>query len=145
MKVMARGEGPSTEDWERFAVWSDSLFGEASKLPVRFLYDGRSVVGIPDEWSPRRSFRRADSTIAVTAYEGRDPKTSLGVRVEVLRYLDFPVVEWTAWLTNHSDISSPPVSDLLAVAASFKGRDGAVYTAMVISIRSMGTNGRQRG
>jgi alpha-galactosidase len=127
MRVVARGEGPSAEDWERFAVWSDGLFGEASKLPVRFLYDGRSVVGIPDEWSPRRSFRRADPTIAVTAYEGRDPKTRLGVRVEVVRYLDFPVVEWTAWLTNHSDLSSPPVSDLLAVAASFKGRDGAVY------------------
>ena len=127
MKVAARGEGPTAEDWERLAAWSGELFDEAPKLPVRFVYDGSLVLGIPEEWSPRRSFRRFGPTIVVTTYEGRDPRTSLGVRVEVVRYLDFPVVEWTAWLTNDSDLSSPPVQDLLALATSFKGRDGAVY------------------
>jgi alpha-galactosidase len=62
-----------------------------------------------------------------TAHDGRDPETGLGVRVEVVRYLDFPVVEWTAWLTNHSGRPSRPVQDLLALDASFKGPSGAVY------------------
>ncbi len=144
MKMEQRGEGASAHDWERFAAWSDALFDRASRLPIGFLYDGSPVHGIPDEWSPRRSFRRLDATVTMTAYEGRDTRTGLGLRVEVVRYLDFPVVEWTTWVTNHSELPSPPVMDLLAVTAAFGGRDGASTTAMVISIRTKGTYGRQR-
>ncbi|MGD0811430.1 MAG: alpha-galactosidase [Acidimicrobiales bacterium] len=122
-----RGEGASAHDWERFAAWSDGLFDRAARLPIGFLYDGSPVHGIPDEWSPRRSFRRLDATVTMTAYEGRDTRTGLGLRVEVVRYLDFPVVEWTTWVTNHSELPSPPVMDLLAVTAAFRGRDGAIH------------------
>jgi alpha-galactosidase len=54
-------------------------------------------------------------------YEGRDPDTGLGLRVEVIRYQDFPVVEWTAWLTNHSAEPTPIVQDLLGLDADFAG------------------------
>ncbi len=127
MKAVARGEGPSRGDWERFASWSEELVDQAARLPVSFVYGGSLVRGIPQEWSPTSSFRRFGPTIVLSTYEGRDPETSLGVRVEVVRYLDFPVVEWTAWLTNESDVPTPPVQDLLALAASFGGRAGALY------------------
>lgn len=127
MKIDALGEGLSAEDQERFGAWVDHLFGGASNLPVSFLYDGSPVRGIPLAWSPSRSFRRFGSTIVETVHEGRDPRTGLAVRVEVVRYLDFPVIEWTAWLTNHSDLPSPRVQDLVVLEASFAGRAGAVY------------------
>ena len=103
------------------------MFEQSSTFPLSFVYGGSLLRGIPAQWSPRRSFRRFGSTIVETAYEGRDPETGLGVRVEVIRYLDFPVVEWTAWFTNHSDRPSPRLQDLVALDASFEGRNGAVY------------------
>jgi alpha-galactosidase len=127
MTTTMRGEGATGADWERFGTFVDGLFDESSTFPLSFVYDGTLLRGIPAEWSPRRSFRRFGSTIVETAYEGRDPGTGLGVRVEVVRYLDFPVVEWTAWFTNHSDRPSPRLQDVGALEADFDGRDGAVY------------------
>lgn len=120
-------EGPSAEDWSRFRGWVGDLFEEASNLPVSFHYGGSVVRGIPPSWSPARSFRRFGPTITETTYEGRDPETGLGVRVEVVHYLDFPVVEWTAWVSNHSDKLTPRLHDLSAVNATFAGQGGAVY------------------
>ncbi|HTT88048.1 MAG TPA: alpha-galactosidase [Acidimicrobiales bacterium] len=127
MTTTMHGEGPTGADWERFGPWVDHLFEQTPTFPVNFVYGGSPVRGIPAEWSPVRSFRRFGSTIVQTTYEGRHPGTGLGLRVEVERYLDYPVLEWTAWLTNHSDRPTPRVHDLTAVDATFKGAAGAVY------------------
>jgi alpha-galactosidase len=127
MKVAAQTERTSAEDQARSRAWVDHLFEGSSSLPVSFVYGGSPVRAIPASWSPRRGFRRFGPTITETTYEGRDPGTGLGLRVEVVRYLDFPVVEWTAWLTNYSDRATPRVHDLAAIDATFAGRNGAVY------------------
>src|SRR5579871_4969346 len=112
MTTTTPGEGPTPADWECFGTWADSLFEQTTTFPLSFVYGGTLVRGIPSEWSPARSFRRFGPTIVETAYEGRDPETGLGLRVEVVRYLDFPVLEWTAWLTNHSDRPTPRAHDI---------------------------------
>ncbi len=127
MATTMHGESPSAADRERFESWVGPLFAEATSLPVSFVYGGTPVRAIPAAWSPRQSFRRFGPTIVETSYEGRDPETGLGVRIEVVRYLDFPVVEWTAWLTNYSDQPTPRVHDLTAINATFPGRSGALY------------------
>lgn len=127
MTAIMLGEGATGADWECFGTWVDGLFEQTPTFPLTFVYGGSLVRGIPAEWSPRRSFRRFGSTIVETAYEGRDQETGLGLRVEVVRYLDFPVLEWTAWLTNHSDRPTPRAHDLTALDATFRGRNGAVY------------------
>ncbi len=127
MTTTTPGEGPTPADWECFGTWADSLFEQTTTFPLSFVYGGSLVRGIPSEWSPARSFRRFGPTIVETAYEGRDPETGLGLRVEVVRYLDFPVLEWTAWLTNHSDRPTPRAHDITAIDATFRGRNGAVY------------------
>ncbi len=127
MATTMQGESTSSADRERFEPWVDPLFTEATSLPVSFVYGGAPVRAIPAAWSPRQSFRRFGPTIVETSYEGRDPETGLGVRIEVVRYLDFAVVEWTAWLTNYSDHPTPRVHDLTAIKATFQGRNGALY------------------
>jgi alpha-galactosidase len=127
MATTMHGESPSAADRERFESWVGPLFAAATSLPVSFVYGGTPVRAIPAAWSPRQSFRRFGPTIVETSYEGRDPETGLGVRIEVVRYLDFPVVEWTAWLTNYSDQPTPRVHDLTAINATFPGRSGALY------------------
>ncbi len=127
MGIAAETEATSAEDQGRFRAWADHLVDAASNLPVSFVYGGSRIQGIPSHWSPARTFRRVGATITETSYEGRDPETGLGLRVEVVRYLDFPVIEWTTWLTNHSDHPTARAQELLGIDATFAGRNGAIY------------------
>ena len=108
-------------DHERIRAWTDHLLDDPGRLPVSFRYGGVPVRGIPREWSPTATGRVTGPATLDRVYEGRDPDTGLGIRVEVVRYSGFPVVEWTAWLTNHSAEPTPVVQDLLGLDASFTG------------------------
>jgi alpha-galactosidase len=108
-------------DHERTRAWTDHLLGKPWQLPVSFQYGGVPVRGIPREWSPTSRPRVASPAVLEKVYEGRDPSTGLGVRVEVVRYKDFPVIEWTAWFTNHSGNPTPVIQDLLGLDATFPG------------------------
>ncbi|HEY6498051.1 MAG TPA: glycoside hydrolase family 36 protein [Streptosporangiaceae bacterium] len=121
MNPLASEAAVRPADHERIRAWTDHLLDEAGQLPVSFHYDGTPVRGIPPEWSPTARLRVAGPAALEKVYEGRDPDTGLGIRVEVVRYQDFPVVEWTAWLTNHSAEPTPIVQDLLALDADFAG------------------------
>ncbi len=107
MTTAVLGEGATSADWEYFGTWADGLFDQTPEFPLSFAYGGSQIRGIPSSWSPRRTFRRFGPTIVGTTYEGRDPETGLDLRVEVERHLDFPVIEWTAWLTNYADQPTP--------------------------------------
>ena len=113
-------------DHERIRAWTDHLLAGPGQLPVSFHYGGVPVRGIPPEWSPTARLRVAGPATLEKVYEGRDSGTGLGLRVEVVRYQDFPVVEWTAWLTNHSDEPTPVVQDLLGLDADFAGDEPTV-------------------
>lgn len=113
-------------DHERIRAWTDHLLAEPGQLPVSFHYGGVPVRGIPPQWSPTARLRVAGPAMLEKVYEGRDPGTGLGLRVEVVRYQDFPVVEWTAWLTNHSDEPTRVVQDLLGLDADFAGDEPTV-------------------
>jgi len=40
----------------------------------------------------------------------------------VLEYLDYPVVEWTAWFQNASEQPSRLLSEILAIDCVFEGQ-----------------------
>jgi alpha-galactosidase len=113
---------PRTADRERIRAWTDHLLGDPSQLPVSFQYGGRPVRGIPPEWSPTSSLRPGNPMVEDQVYESHDPRTGLELRVEITRYNDYPVVEWTAWLTNRSERPSPLIEDLVGLDATFAGR-----------------------
>jgi alpha-galactosidase len=117
---------PSGADRERTRAWSDNLLADASHLPISFRYGGSLVRGIPPEWSPTARLRVDSPTVLSKVYEGREPETGLELRAEVIRYHDYPVVEWTAWLSNRSERPSAVVEDLLGLDASFEGRGCSV-------------------
>lgn len=114
-------------DWERLHDWSRGLFDDPQHLPTSFTYRGERVRGIPAEWSPTRKTRRVSSTITETVFQGTEPETGLELRIEVLRYLDHPALEWVAWLTNRGDQPTAVVEDLLAVDATFRGDAPVLY------------------
>ena len=112
-------------------AWTARFMSDPARLPISFLYDGKAIAGIPDSWNPAIKKSRIDANILQTIFEGVDDATGLALRVEVLEYRDFPVVEWTAWLSNRGEQSTPLISDFLALDASFDGpsaRTGANST-----------------
>lgn len=121
------GAATTWEDMRNARSWFGHFLSAPENLPITFVYDGREVRGIPAAWAPTRHARRIDANIVETVFEGRDPATGLSVRVEGLEYFDYPVVEWTAWLTNTGEAPTPIISDLQGIDTTFAGAAPVLY------------------
>jgi alpha-galactosidase len=102
-------------------AWLAPILSEPEHLPISFLYGGERITGIPAAWRPSREDRRLDATLVQTVFTGVEPETGLQIRVEVERYADYPVAEWTVWLENTGSAPTPMLSDLLALDSAFAG------------------------
>ncbi len=111
----------TADDLRQSRRWTDHFFSAPENIPVSFLYNGKEVRGIPSEWNPVSQTHRIDANILETVFEGTDPQTGLNLRVECLHYTDYPVVEWTAWLTNNGSAPTPIISDLQGLDGTFAG------------------------
>ena len=107
-------------DMAKSREWTGRFMSSPAGLPISFMLDGKAVAGIPAEWQPVFRKRRIDANIIETIFEGREAKTGLSLRVECAEYLDYPVVEWTAWFTNTGDRPTPIISDILALDGAFE-------------------------
>ncbi|MEI6519244.1 MAG: alpha-galactosidase [bacterium] len=110
----------SPADMVKSRNWTGRYFSSPSKLPFSFYKDGKKIYGIPDDWYPTIVKKRIDANIVETVFEGID-SAGLMVQVEMLEYSDFPVVEWTVWLINNSEMDSTIIYDLQGIDASFVG------------------------
>ncbi len=108
-------------DMEKIRQWLGQATTSPETLPISFVSNGQKVHGIPQTWNPVIRSRRIDANMVETVFEGIDPATGLAAKVEILRYQDFPVVEWVAWLENRGDQPSPLIEDLLALDLDFSG------------------------
>ncbi len=120
---MTENEMNSTrpEDMKKIDCWLGQMLSAPEALPVSFVYDGQKLNGIPQSWGQVTNTRRIDANLVETVMEGKDPATELNVRVEILRYSDYPVVEWVVWLENQGSQASPLIEDLLALDGVFEG------------------------
>ena len=110
------------KDMLNIRKWTKDFFPSVENLPISFIYNGRKINGIPDNWATKIERRRIDANIIQTDYEGTDPETGLSLRVECIEYTNYPVVEWTGWLENKSDAPTPIISDILALDNKFEGK-----------------------
>jgi alpha-galactosidase len=117
----------SVADMEKRQAWLTPLLSRASELPITFTLDGERIRGIPQSWNPTAVRRQIDANLVETVFEGVDPRSGLQLRVECTEYLDYPVVEWVAWLTNTGSAATPIIRDLLALDASFSGSSPTLY------------------
>ena len=120
---------PTTHDvdMELCRFWTAGFLKSPADLPFSFTYGGRSIHGIPMDWNPKTANRRLDANLQETIFTAQDPATGLSLRVEFVRYYDFPVVEWTAWLTNTGNQATPLIENLLALDTIFKGKNTLLY------------------
>lgn len=115
------------DDMARIRSWMGHLMSAPEHLPISFRYGEEKISGIPATWTPARRTHRIDANVIETVFEGTDGATGLQVSVECLEYRDYPVVEWTTWLTNSGDQPTPILRDIRALDASFAGASPAVY------------------
>ena len=127
MKQGNRYENTSPEDMERSRIWTKSLFEKPSSLPISFSYNGSKISAIPDQFRPVSRTRRLDANLIETVFEGEDQKTHLNIRIECLKYQDFPVVEWVVWFTNHGNQETPILKDILALDCAFLGASPVLH------------------
>ena len=112
-------------DMAQSRAWCAGFLADPARLPVSFRYGGQPISGIPAAWQPRVQKTRIDANILQTVYSGQDSTSGLTIRVECLEYADFPVVEWTAWLSNKGVQPTSVISDFLGLDARFEGADPA--------------------
>ena len=113
---MAQNNKPSAADFQLLGKLTKG-FCEASTLPISFCYGEENIKGIP--WHSEVAWQRIDSNITHTTITAVDPVTKLEIKAVCEQYNDFPVVEWTVYLTNRGTENTPVIRDLL-------GLDGAL-------------------
>ena len=111
------------QDWAQLRRLTGSWFESSENLPISFIYADEHVHGIPASWQPRLHRRRTTSTVVETEFRGRHPQGALEVRLDLISYLDYPALEWTAWFTNMAHEPSPTLADVLAFDAGLAGEE----------------------
>ena len=107
MATAASSPDTTLRDMELSRSHAASFGACPAQLPCSFLYGGEQVRGIPRSGS--RSPRPAPlmRTWWRRSTRARTRSTGLSIRAEVLEYRDFPVIEWTVWLTNTGTEPTP--------------------------------------
>jgi alpha-galactosidase len=91
------------------------------ELPLRFQYGGREIAGWPAGVRPEITETETKTGVFETTVRGRMPD-GLEIRVECVRYADFPVVEFTAFLTHCGEADSA-IIDSLRLSGLIAGGD----------------------
>lgn len=124
------------EDMRRIRTAVPHRFETASDLPFAFRIGSRRIQGLPAALNPTRRQRAIDTNLVETTFRGSDASSGIEIAVECLEYKDFPVLEWTVYLTNRSDEDTPVVSELLACDLVLPAVDA------VLSVTSGDSNSR---
>jgi alpha-galactosidase len=96
-----------------------SPYQSPATIPVEFCLDESCYSGLPDYFHPTVKTECQDSGALLTTIAGS--WRELEIRVEYITYLDFPVTEWAAFITNNSGKSSPVLSSLKITPLAFPG------------------------
>ena len=115
------------EDMQKSRGLAERFFSSTTDLPISFIFDGKAISGIPEEWRPVSNRRRINANIIETVFEGDDTGTGMHVRVECTAYQDYPVVEWVAWFTNKGHETAPGIRDILAMNGTLKGSSPVLH------------------
>ena len=123
------GDGPACDhaDWARAKIvtadgksfWLDELQGRpscpASRYPFSFAYDGKPCERCLPSWRHEETSQTLNADREQIVRTWIDPATGLLLEWLVVRYADFPAVEWLLYLENTSAKDTPIIEDVLAL------------------------------
>lgn len=106
-----------TKDVKRCADWVSQQFETTGKIPFSFKYDQTQSADFLSD------FQQKVETSKINENKLQEIRTytkdGLEVRCEIIRYQDFPAVEWVVYLKNTGQEKSKTIADLLALNTSF--------------------------
>lgn len=100
---------------------TEGFLTDLSSFPVSYCLDGTPRHGIPVENSLiTQEGTKKTQILAPISVNG------LSIRVELITYEDFPVVEWTIWISNTGSQRSERISELCGADILLKGKHPVV-------------------
>ncbi len=102
-----------------FREIQQSLF--SPNEPFSFVYDGKKSSEFLKNWNLKREVANLDQNRVRHTLIWTDPATRLTVRCEGIEYLNFPVIEWTLYFKNNSDVNTPIIRDIRALDIKIDG------------------------
>jgi len=106
---------PTSEEIAHSSEWFVRSFETAgAAIPFSFRYGDRPSSALLPTW------RREDGPDATSF---RDPETGLVCRCDVIRYADFPAVEWVLRFTNTGNRETPIIADIEPLDALVQAKD----------------------
>ena len=90
---------------------------KADKLgpPFSFVFDGKPSAELLKTWKRELSTKKLDDNRTEYTLSYSCPKTGLVVRCVVIRYHDFPTIDWTVYLKNTGKTDTPIIEKLQAI------------------------------
>lgn len=85
------------------------------RIPISFVYDGKSSSALLPEWKFSESKKKLTSKKTQRTRTYTDPATGLQLRVVLVEYSDFPTVEWTAYFKNTGSEDTPILERIQAL------------------------------
>ena len=105
-------------------VWVAERFSGENGFPFSFRYGGRTSDEMLGSWKLKVSTRRIDECRESEVRRYTDPESGLEVRCEIVRYTDYPAVEWVVWLRNGGRAETDIIEDIRTLDAPV-GLDGS--------------------
>jgi alpha-galactosidase len=101
------------------ANWTKLNFhGSLTALPFSFIYGGTPSAQLLRSWKSVRSNVTLDGSRTQETTTFTDPKTHLQVRCVMVRYNDYPVVEWTLYFKNTGSDPTPLLEKIQSLDTS---------------------------
>ena len=92
-----------------------------------FFYDGKPSADFLKSWKQKRQSTPVDNSRTKHQITYTDPRTGLEITCSGVEYKDFPVVEWTLYFKNTSNMDTPIVSDIQAIDTRFERNSTEEY------------------
>lgn len=90
------------------------------QLPFSFVYNGKPSAELLSNWKGKTNTQKLDENRTQSTLTYIDPATGLEVRCVVVRYNDFPTVEWTLYLKNTGSADTPLLENIQALDTTFQ-------------------------
>jgi alpha-galactosidase len=104
--------------------WTKAGFDSGvSSLPFSFTYMGKPSAAFLGGWNTKRRSVTLDHYREQQTLTYTDPATHLELRCVIVRYKDYPTVEWTLYFKNTGSSPTPIVQDIQALDTRIP-RDG---------------------
>jgi alpha-galactosidase len=110
---------PASREWEK-TFWNAE---DPARWPVSFVMNGTASRDLLPAWTAAPVEEKNLDGKIVRILRRQDPASGLELRVEVVSYSAWPVVEWTAFLENKGQGDSPELRSLQAADVFFPGSD----------------------